>query len=86
MPGCHWVWGSLRDKMFKLDDLMILSKHILEGEALVFRGNTECLLTSEDNFVMEDTDDEWKHQEGAYVVCDQCQGAFIRSVTNNPSI
>jgi len=81
MPGCHWVWDSLRDKIFKLAALMILSKHILEGEALVFRGNTECLLTSKDNFVMADTDDQWKNQQGAYVACDPCRGVFIRSGT-----
>ena len=81
MPGCHWVWDSLRDKIFKLAALMILSKHILDGEALVFRGNTECLLTSKDNFVMADTDDQWKNQQGAYVACDPCRGVFIRSGT-----
>ena len=82
MPGCHWVWDSLRDKMFKLAAIMILSKHILGGEALVLRGDTECLLTSKDNFILADTnDDEWKRQEGAYVVRDPCRGVFNRSGT-----
>ena len=58
---------------------MISSKHILEGIALVLRDNIECLLTSKDNFIMADIDDEQKQQEGAYVECDPCQGAFIRS-------
>ena len=49
-PRRHWIWDSLRSKLYKVCAIMIMSIHIVPLQYLKYRNTKECILSAVECF------------------------------------